>query len=371
MKYIYKISLFLIAVLFSHFSQATHLQGGEIRVAHAGGQTYKISVLIYFDMINGPGATVAQNNVQVCMGDGKVVTFERSSFEALPEGKGIYVGKYEGNYTYASFGTYQISAALENRNSGVLNLQNGDRYPMFIWTVLTTEVPNSTPVLPYLQFQAGVRQIFTVDLKPTDTEADSVSFRLQKLSKPSPGTCGVRSIDQEFIYPNDVSKSGTFKIDQTTRKLIWKAPEKIGSYLFAVVADEWRNGIKISETYREGTINVIDKPGETVEIPPYEEAESSAGTGPKPNPDSEKISIAIQAYPVPTDDFINVKVQSKNRSIITLQLIDLQGRILQQISSRSAEILFQEQFDVRDYASGIYLIRAENDTESVTQKIIR
>ena len=368
MKYIYNFCIFIL--LLSPACFATHIKGGEIRADHISGQTYKISVMLYLNTESGEAAN-SQNAVEVCTGDGSVITVSRTSYNNLANNSGIAVALFETNYTYPSSGSFQISTSLNNRTN-VVNYAYGEQSPVFLWTVLNTEIINSTPVLPYLSFSAGVKQVFSLDLKPTNTDTDSVSIRLQKLSKPSPGTCGVRMIDQTYIYPNDVNKTGTFKINQTEKKLVWTAPEQVGSYLYAMVVDEWRDGIKISETYREGMIDVTDKSGPTVEIPAYDYAENPGGLiTTTPSPDSPEISIVVEAYPVPTEDYVTVKAYSKKQSIIKLQLIDMHGRILNEIKSSAPAGTIQEQFDLSNYPKGIYIIRAENDLDAVSQKILR
>jgi hypothetical protein len=369
MKNIYVI-LFLF--LFTGGSaSATHLQGGEIRVKHLTGLTYEVSVLLYFDEIGGQGTIQQQNLVEVCMGDGQTITASRLSLVPLPASPGSSLGTYVTNYTYGSQGTYQISSQIENRSSNIVNFQNSLNTNVFLWSVVNTTFINSTPILPPLAFSAGVRQPFTLDLGATDIQGDSVTFVLQKLSKPSPGTCGVRSVDNSFIYPNEVNTAGTFQIDQVKKQLVWTAPTQLGLYIFAVVMYEWRDGIRISETYREGIIIVSDKPGETVEIPPYESAENSGPITSVPGSLSPEIAISVIAYPVPTTDFLTVKAYSKNPAIITLQVIDLQGRIHKEYKAKNIGSNIEHQFDLRNYASGVYMIRASNDNESVSQKILR
>ena len=369
MRYFYKNFIVVIFLFCSAASYATHLKGGEIRVTHISNLTYKATAFVYFDA--GSAMTNVEPELMMCMGDGQVIKAARQSLTTLPGLASTSIGIYEATYTYPASGRYQISASIANRNSGILNFSNSELLPMFLWTIFDTSLGNSTPASPDLQFTGGVRQLFTQNLKVTDVNGDSVSFHLQKLSRAFPGTCGIRSTDQSYIYPNEVNKSGTLKIDQVTKKLIWNAPAQAGNYSIAYVVDEWRNGIIISQTYREGLITVSDKPGEKVDIPAFEYPADNGVVTALPYLESPEISIAVEAYPVPTDDFVNVKAYSKSRSVITLQLIDMQGRILQQIKSHSAEILIQEQFDLRDYPKGMYLIRAENDMESVTQKILR
>ncbi|MCE6987712.1 T9SS type A sorting domain-containing protein [Dyadobacter sp. CY323] len=365
MKSVYRI--FLLIASFAPLCHATHFKGGEIMASHVSGQNYKVTVRIYMDLQNGEGAANSQNSVLVCFGDGATGELPRTTSTNI--GGNILVADFVGTHTYSSSGNFQISTSIDNRGTGILNLQNPTLSPAFLWTVIDTQRANSTPVMPNLLLVAGVRQVFSLDLKPTVADQDSISIRVHRLSKASPGTCGVRMIEHGFMFPNEVSSTGTFRIEQN--KLVWKAPELLGNYSFAMVVDEWRDGVKISETYREGIISVIDKPGETVEIPPYISAEYGNAITSAPHVKSAEVSIAVEAYPVPTQDFVTVKAYSKTRSIIRLQLIDLSGRVIREIATKNPEILMQEEFDMRNLASGVYLIRADNARESATQKLIR
>jgi hypothetical protein len=364
MKLVYRI--FLLITLLAPLCHATHFKGGEIMASHVSGQNYKITVRVYMDTQTGEAAANAHSSVLVCFGDGATAELPRTTTTIM--GGNILVADFVGTHTYSSSGNFQISASIDNRGSGILNLENPTLSPAFLWTVIDTQRANTTPIMPNLLLEAGVRQVFSLDLKPTVADQDSISVRVHRLSKASPGTCGVRMVEHGFIYPNEVSSTGTFRIEQN--KLIWKAPELIGKYSFAMVVDEWRDGVKISETYREGIISVIDKPGETVEIPPYISAEYGNPIT-APNVKSAEVSIAIEAYPVPTESFVTVKAYSKTRAIIRLQLIDLNGRIVREIATKNPEIVLQEEFDMRNLARGIYLIRADNSRETVSQKLIR
>jgi hypothetical protein len=367
MKSVYSI---LLLILLSAYAQASHLRGGEILASNISGQTYNIKVRLYLDRAYGEAATNALNAVTVCMGDGSIKDFPKVS--SIPiEGTNILVRDFEGTYTYPSSGIYQLSVALDNRTGQILNLPNAEQTSQFIWTVIDTQVPNSTPVLPHLEFVAGVRQVFSIDLKPTIADNDSITVKVARLSKPSPGTCGVRMLDHTYLFPNEISATGTFKVDATQRKLVWTAPETLGNYLFAMIVVEWRNGVKISESYREGMITVIDKPGQTVEVPPYESSEYGGVVTSIPVVSSSEVTMAIQAYPVPTEDFVTVKAYSKTRAIIRLELIDMNGRILRKIATKAPEIAVQEEFDMRNLVKGVYLIRASNDKDSITQKVLR
>ena len=367
MKTLYKI--LLLSLLFLPRAYSSHLMGGEIRAVHVSGQTYKISVHLYLNLVNGASAAEATQTVAVCFGDGGTTELPRISTTRLPDFPAS-VAIFEKTYTFSSSGTFQVAASISQR-SGYLNLPNAISESLFLWTVLDTSSPNNTPVLPYPLIAAGVKQVFSIDLKPSIADNDSISVRLQNVSKPSPGTCGVRSLQSTFFYPNDLTRNGTFKVDTKNKKLVWNAPEIVGNYVYSFVVDEWRDGIVISQSYHEGTIVVADRTGETVNIPQYEPAGALITSVPVTTVDSPEISMRLEAYPVPTQDFLTFKVYTKKRSAIKVQLINLQGKVVKEITSKEQSILFQEELDLRLLSNGIYLLKASNDLESVTQKVIR
>ena len=370
MQTFYK-TLFLLLITAS-ISSATHLLGGGIRAINLAGLSYRISAQIYFDAVGGNSAAEAQNSIEICFGDGSTAVASRKSLTPLTgDLKGISVGIYEVTHTYASTGLFQVSTAVSNRSYGMLNY-NDDTTPMFLWTVLNTAFSNSTPILPVPVTTAGANQILKIDLKPTITDSDSISAHLQKLSAPSPGTCGVRMLDEKYIFPNDVVKKGTFSLDQIDKKLIWNAPQSLGKYIYAVVIDEWRDGIKISETYREGIITVIDKDGPTVEIPPYVAATTSGIIASNPDGDYSELTLSLDAYPVPTRDYLTIKVESKYATTLKIQLVTIEGRIIHEINTVSPTVEWKDQIDVRQLNNGLYILKATDESgKFVTKKVVR
>ena len=371
MKSFYKI--FFLFFITTSVCSATHLLGGEIRATNLSGLTYRISARVYFDAQNGNAAANAQTSIDICFGDGNTGSAKRVSYDLLSgDSKGLAVGIYETTYTYPTTGLFQISSSIANRSQGILNYTANSEAPMFLWTVINTQFANETPLMPYPIYTSGVKQILKIDFQPAATDSDSISAHLQKLSVASPGTCGVRMIDNQYSFPNDVSKAGTFFIDKIEKKLVWNAPDAIGKYLYAMVIDEWRNGIKISETYREGIIVIVDKPGPTVEIPPYVPATTSGVITANPDANYAELTLALDAYPVPTSDYLNVKVTSKYATTFNVQLISLEGRIIRELKTTAPDVEWTNQMDLRQISSGLYILKATDETgKVVTRKIVR
>lgn len=365
-KYLYSIAFILLFTYHTAFS--AQIEGGEIRAKSISTQSYDITVSLFLNESNSGPDQAIPKNIMVCLGNGETKIANRTSYLSIPGTTGKSTATYQLSYMYPVAGAYQISAKIKGRFQQAVNLVNSPDNELFLWTVINTNFENTTPELPVLEAKAGLKQKFTLNINPTDAEGDSVSFAIQKVSKSSLGTCGVRRLDYNYKYPNQVEEKGTFAIDQFGKKLIWTAPTKTGDYLFAFVMIEWRDGLKISETYREGIINVGILPGDEDAIPAYVYPETSSLISPD---GQEAITMTIEAYPVPTDNIVNVKVASSKSSVITLQVIDTKGRIHNQFTTPNQEVTVEYQFDLTKYPKGLYIVRAIGNAKSVSKKIIR
>ncbi len=347
---------------------ATHLFGGEIQATKIKGQNYKITVKLYLDNASGGTSSNGLNQVKVCFGDGEVSDF--SATGDSPSIEGVTIRTFEGLHTYSSPGTFQISVALADRSTDIINLSKSQPSSQFLWLVVDTKLENSTPIFKDFPVQAGVRQAFTMDLNPLNAESDSMSYKIAHISKPSPGTCGVRMSMSDDLYPNDISKSGRFYINKENF-LNWTAPEIKGKYIFAVVAYEWRDGVKISETYREVLIIVDDLPGEYIEIPAYVNADNlTPNTITGSQNGSSEIALTVSAYPVPTMDKVTVKANTGLRQNITIQLLDLSGRVLAAYLSEPT-FTFEQVVDLTNFSPGLYIISAKTNHETASKKIVK
>jgi hypothetical protein len=72
---------------------------------------------------------------------------------------------------------------------------------------------------------------------------------------------------------------------------------------------------------------------------------------------------SIAVYPNPADDILTIEANQNGR----FEMVDLMGRILLQ----SQIINHQSQIDMKDYPSGIYFIKYQNDKETETIKVIK
>jgi hypothetical protein len=86
--------------------------------------------------------------------------------------------------------------------------------------------------------------------------------------------------------------------------------------------------------------------------------------------EDEKLQAAWQAYPNPTLDRLTVKLDAALSSRVqSLTLYDLQGRRVDSRPVRPVRGSATVEFDLRQTASGLLLLRAEGETLNLTKKI--
>ncbi|AXE19946.1 hypothetical protein DR864_20430 [Runella rosea] len=351
--------LFTFTCLFSllHSAYASHLLGGEIRTRRltTQGLTYEIRVLLYCDEVSGSLANDGQNNITVCVGEGKqtLTATRQSRVKVTPK---VSLSTYITQYTYAAPGTFTVSVSIENRNSGLANF-NSVNTPFYIQTTFATNIINTTPVLnTVVGTQAAYsKQVFRDNVNAVDAEGDSLIYRLGVSKQSQPGTCTVKDI-ADYRYPNEVTREGVFQINSQTGELTWNAPVQVGSYAYAIIVEEWRDGVRISETQREVTLQVIDQGDDPVIIPPFE----YPGNGLITSIESE-LREYLQIFPSPAQNSVKVSYSSTKPVKVLFQLIDVKGKIVDEYHEPERYLTHIHDFNVGNLPQGIYLIRTIAD----------
>jgi len=358
--------IFTFACVFSllHSAYASHLLGGEIHTRRltTQGLTYEIRVLLYCDEVSGSLANDGQNNITICVGEGKqtLIATRQSRVKITPK---VSLSTYIAQYTYATPNTYTVSVAIENRNGDLANF-NSVNTPFYIQTTFATNIINTTPVLnSVVGTQAAYsKQVFRDNANAVDAEGDSLIYRLEVSKQSQPGTCTVKDI-ADYRYPNEVTRQGVFQINSQTGELTWNAPVQVGSYAYAIIVEEWRDGVRISETQREVTLQVIDQGGVPVVIPPFEDPRNGVITSIEPED-------FLKIFPSPTQNSIKVSYSSTKPLKVLFQLIDVKGEIVDEYQEPERYLTHVHDFNVGSLPQGIYFIRTIAD-KIVTGKFIK
>ncbi|MBP6055006.1 MAG: gliding motility-associated C-terminal domain-containing protein [Cytophagaceae bacterium] len=259
---------------------ATHLKGGEITVRRISDKTltYEFTLTTYTE---NNRANQDQVEVNFCFGDGSaIIKAKRCCGTPVDIGNGTLKNLYKVEYTYPAPALfYKVSVAIPNRNDGVRNMTRSVEVPFYVETIFSINSglgQNSTPLLlnPAVDLTAVVGQAFIHNPNAVDAEGDSLAYRLSVSRTGDSETCNPSSrgiTAPNFRQPNEVSLlPSNFTINPLTGDLIWDAPQELGLYNCAFIIEEWRNGVKISETVRDMQIEVkdVDNKAPKLTVPP-------------------------------------------------------------------------------------------------------
>ncbi len=370
-----KTLLFLLLTLLSiQVAKATHLRGGHIQTKSVSGSalTYEVTLTLYMDEIRGNAPANQSDSYIICFGDGTSATASRQS-RALSGDKSMSINSYRIVHTYAGPGTYTLTSSIANRTT-VQNITNADGLLFTLSTTFSTNTTGlnqtPTPGFPPTGFIASVNRRALLLLKAVDSEGDSLAYNLARpLTSTSSESC-TRQVVSSYQFPNDLTRQGTFKLDNRTGNLVWDAPIQSGNYSIAINISEYRNGLLISQTTQEIVLLVTDSPGTPGPIPSYEPAIESAAvvTGTTSYSDSD---VVLSVFPSPVDDRLQVVIQSSTPTTAIVQLTDINGRKLHELAFRKAARQHEQLISMDSLTPGIYLLRADVRGISLVRKIVK
>ncbi|CAH0994960.1 hypothetical protein EMA8858_01079 [Emticicia aquatica] len=289
-----RLVFFLFIQLISVFSYASHIVGGEIELVPlknpvAGNGTHQVTLSLYFDAINGRTAAedlsiklqIYRKRDLVLVGEVTCPQIFRQPIKYVDPScqKGDLITllmKYSNavNLTAELFSDpegYMIVWERCCRNAIITNIKN----PSNVGMVFYTEFPpitlvNSTP--KYRDIIADyicINQNFEMDFSAIDADGDSLAYHLVVpwIGNSSPQNSNptnspmynyreaswVDGININNVIPGEIP----LKIDSQTGVLFVK-PNKLGLYVFSVMVEEFRKGIRIGRVKRDFQLKVID-----------------------------------------------------------------------------------------------------------------
>ena len=255
----------LLLLLASFAGYASHLRSGEISYQPVPGKvnTYLITFTIYTNA--GPSATADLNILapNVNLGDGTIITTlaRQNGVAGIVLGKACaHVGElvtpvirkniYTIEHQYPGNGTYIISTAPTARNTGILNLANGQA--MYIASMLTIAnglTPISSPELSFPPYDPGgcMNTIYKINPGAIDPDGDELRFQLIKCKT----TNGVDISSYKFPDQLDPTGNTTFKMDPRSGLITWNMPTIQGEYNIAFRIEKYRGGILVGYVLRD------------------------------------------------------------------------------------------------------------------------
>nr|WP_293833040.1 T9SS type A sorting domain-containing protein [uncultured Arsenicibacter sp.] len=369
MKFLTTTFLFLCL---AYHASATHLLGGYIQAKPVNGLQYEVTVTLFMDGIRGAEAIRASSETRVCFGDGTTGTVPRISVTDFRNDPAIKVNVYRTIHTFPGTGSYYLTISEQNRTV-TMNFRDGEMVPLGLNTTLRIDnQTNTTPqiALPDNIFQAAVNQRTIFNFPVTDTEGDSLAYVLIRPAASKNNCEQAMQTVSSYLYPNEFSRQGTFKLNSRTGQLIWDAPTAQGSYTFAMLVREFRRGVFQSETRFEMIMQVTDKQQTPQPLPPYEPVVEQAlvlGISEL----SPETPLTLQVYPNPAQDQVTVRLNSQKPSKPRFQLINQNGQLLDDVRIETPRNEHDQRFDIKHLPAGLYFIQVESDGRFVRQKLIR
>lgn len=239
-----KITLFLIALIATLQTQATHIVGGQITTRCIGGLTQEITVTLFRDMQGIPalgGIWVWYQPPSFPSAIGEIATLQPGSIIIAPN---IEVVQYIDTITLPFYDTYNVFYSTGGRvNSVNIPFPSGSLFYINT-TMIVDSSCNSSPIIPILNLPLTyVNSTVTYNIAGTDPDNDSLSYSL--------------------VFPKDDQWSAvmgyTFPPNMTisSNGIITFSPSSVGTYTVCVKISEYRNGIEIGSVIREMIWDVL------------------------------------------------------------------------------------------------------------------
>jgi hypothetical protein len=279
--------------------RASHIVGGEFELIHVQGNTYRLNLIIYFDVLNGlPGAkdlvvnaaffrkknntlvftqqlSLSQESrvpyTQPSCSNGEVVT-DRLIYTALVTLAPASFNDPEGYYVswQRCCRNYSITNIFsENPQSGAPGNQvAGQTFYLEFPPVVRDGKPfiNSSPRLfPPLNDFACPRRPYYVDFAGVDDDGDSLVYSLatplntrSPIALPPASPAPYPLVTWRNGFSETAMVGGTPDLRISPSGFLTVTPKTQGIYVFAVKVDEYRAGEKIGETRRDFQMLVVD-----------------------------------------------------------------------------------------------------------------
>ncbi len=274
---------YLLAVcvsLISYSSLATHLIGGNFRYSWLGGTQYEITMILFrdcnpgtapmptsatFKIYNASGGLVQSQFVPINGGPVQLPISTNDPCLTPPSNICVQQGTFTKTVNLGpSAGGYWVVWQSCCRNGTIINLIN----PLSQGMTLFMKIPdpgtypgNSSPVFNnFPPLAVCLNAPLNFDHSASDLNGDSLSYKLV----PSYGQTGPPNPPYNWVnyasgyspsYP--LASNPPLAIDPVTG-LLTGTPNLLGQFVVNIGVDEWRNGVKIGEYFREIQFNVAN-----------------------------------------------------------------------------------------------------------------
>lgn len=241
-----KITLFLIALIATLQTQATHIIGGQITTRCLGGLTQEVTLTLYVDnqglpMSNSVSVAYSSNNFTWNIFN----TIYQTSQHPVNATTNAYEFTDTVTVPYLDYYTFSYSTCC--RSATITNIASA-LTPLYIESIVLVDTTcNSTPLMPVNTLPyIAVNTQANYPINAIDLDGDSLGYQLV-----TPLTGAGSPVTGYTLPPITVSNTGTLNI----------SPTAMGVYDICIKVTEYRNGVEIGYVLREMQIVVNTSTG--------------------------------------------------------------------------------------------------------------
>lgn len=275
-------------------ASATHIVGGELDLQHKSGNTYTLTLNLYFDAIFGQTGAIRPSlpagiflksnnqrvaNVSLPMTGSSYVqyTSPACSIGSLSTRKLVYNSDVTLSAdVYNNPAGYYV--AVENccRNASISNIVSPGAAAQTFYLEFPAVVRNGQPfidstprIFPPLSDYACRGELFYYDFGGQDADGDSLAYDMvtplnghatsaaPDPTQASPAPYSLVTWNPGYSTQNQILGSPSLGINARTGRLTVRAAS-IGLFVFGVRCSEYRNRVKIGETRRDFQLLVVN-----------------------------------------------------------------------------------------------------------------
>lgn len=277
-------------------AHATHIVGGEMDLRHLSGDSYQLTLNLYFDAVNGqPGAldpsltasifekTTNRRmlNLELPLTNNTLVSYTSPACSTpdLVTRRLVYSATVSlSAQQYANAAGYYAAVERCCRNNGISNIIGPGSAAQTFYLEFPPVVRggvalrNSTPrIFPPLSDYACRGELFYYDFSGQDADGDSLVYDLvtpfngySTPGEPKPAAAGPEPYSVIRWLPglsttNQIPGNPTLSIGRLTGRLEVR-PTQLGLFVFGVRCTEYRRGVRLGETRRDFQLKVIGCP---------------------------------------------------------------------------------------------------------------
>ena len=276
-------------------SYASHIVGGDFSYTHISGDTYQLKLKMYRDCVsrtdfNNPivvgiydkSTNLKKKEVQMSLGTVKEIEYNTSCIN--PTLRCVETGIYTATFTMpqSSFNNsagYYFQWEGCCRNNIIKNIVNPGNESMAFYMEIPSPYPSNTGFVEnnspeFLRDPLSylcVGEPFKYDFRVYDADGDEIRMKMgiplagggytgsgPRSPKSATGPAPYSDIIWQTGYSNTNMMDGnpdiTIDNDSAT---IYLVPTQIGVYVISIIAEEYRNGVKIGEIRRELQLEVL------------------------------------------------------------------------------------------------------------------